>query len=309
MFARRLLSIVTLICVTIFALVVLKGRHPGTSQPENAVASGSAPASPDGVASQAAETTQHTQEQPTNLAPPVIEISAAQLYQEYKANEVLADTKYKGNWLYVSGVVAEIGKDFTDAPYLRLLAGQFQFDNVRAMLGKSATSVLAQLHKGNRVSVMCLGRGMLVGSPVLDCTRDNVPPRPQHSERSPDQPSESPSAATPANGSSMPPQNDTAAAVAPVMQTTSFDCLRARSEAEHLICTDAELAREDVELAGLFRKAKTAATNPSAFKERTRQAWNDRERNCHDKDCLVRWYVAQKAVLSRIAETGEVSAN
>jgi hypothetical protein len=102
-------------------------------------------------------------------------------------------------------------------------------------------------------------------------------------------------------------------ATAPVQQSTgpqpSFDCTKARSDAEHLICGDAELAAADVQLAALYAKAKAAATDQTAFKERTRQEWNYREQNCHDRECLLRWYADQKVALSQIAETGTVSSN
>jgi uncharacterized protein len=40
--------------------------------------------------------------------------------------------------------------------------------------------------------------------------------------------------------------------------TTSFDCSKARSDAERLICTDPELATDNVELTRIFAKAKAA---------------------------------------------------
>ncbi|MGF6976541.1 hypothetical protein QFZ94_004991 [Paraburkholderia sp. JPY465] len=84
---------------------------------------------------------------------------------------------------------------------------------------------------------------------------------------------------------------------------TSFDCSKAHSDAEHLICGDAELAADDVELAALYAKAKAAATDEAAFRERTRTQWNYREQTCHERECLVRWYADQKVALSEIANT------
>ncbi|WP_432735203.1 DUF4236 domain-containing protein [Ralstonia solanacearum] len=90
-------------------------------------------------------------------------------------------------------------------------------------------------------------------------------------------------------------------------QQTSFDCTKARSDAEHIICSDAELAAADVQLAAIYAKAKAAATNPIAFKERTRAQWNYRERQCHDRECVARWYADQKVVLSEMANTGDAA--
>lgn len=67
--------------------------------------------------------------------------------------------------------------------------------------------------------------------------------------------------------------------------TTSFDCSKARSDAERIICTGPELATNDVELASIFAKAKASVADQSAFRERTRQQWNYREQNCHDRSC------------------------
>ena len=90
-------------------------------------------------------------------------------------------------------------------------------------------------------------------------------------------------------------------------QQTSFDCTKARSDAEHIICSDPELAASDVQLAAIYAKAKAAATDPIAFKERTRAQWNYRELQCHDRECVARWYADQRVVLSEIANTGNAA--
>lgn len=97
-----------------------------------------------------------------------IKISAAKLYADYHANEVLADQKYKGKWLMVTGTVMEIGKDFTDSPYLRLGENN-QFETVNGYFSKSHLAELAQIKKGVVVDITCRGNGMIIGSPALDC--------------------------------------------------------------------------------------------------------------------------------------------
>ncbi|WMY10953.1 hypothetical protein [Paraburkholderia phenoliruptrix] len=88
--------------------------------------------------------------------------------------------------------------------------------------------------------------------------------------------------------------------------TPSFDCAKAKSDAERLICSDTDLAARDIELALLFAKAKAAVIDKEAFKQRTRRQWNYREQMCHDRECLVRWYFDQRTALSQIAATGRV---
>ncbi len=104
--------------IAVIAFMVYESQPTGTSSAPMADASNVATVSP--PPSGTAEPQPSEQATEATTAIPVIEISATQLYEEYKANEVLADTKYKGRWLYDSGVVNEIGKDITDDPYVNL---------------------------------------------------------------------------------------------------------------------------------------------------------------------------------------------
>ncbi|WP_376712945.1 lysozyme inhibitor LprI family protein [Burkholderia sp.] len=92
------------------------------------------------------------------------------------------------------------------------------------------------------------------------------------------------------------------------LQQTSFDCAKAKSIPEFLICHDADLAAADRELATTYQQAKDAAVDKTAFVERTRKQWNFREKNCRDKECLTSWYAYQKRILTKIAQTGDVTA-
>jgi len=85
---------------------------------------------------------------------------------------------------------------------------------------------------------------------------------------------------------------------------TSFDCAKAKSISENLICHNSELAASDREMAGIFNQAKAAATDTEAFTKRVRKQWNYREKNCFDNACLTAWYAYMKDVLSQIAQTG-----
>lgn len=91
------------------------------------------------------------------------------------------------------------------------------------------------------------------------------------------------------------------------LQQTSFDCTKARSIPEYLICHDPDLAAADRDLATVYLQAKGAVTDKAAFTERVRKQWNFREKNCRDKECLVSWYAYQKRILTKIAQTGDVT--
>lgn len=107
---------------------------------------------------------------------------------------------------------------------------------------------------------------------------------------------------------SLPSPPDTAQSTSPIQQP-SFDCTKAKSIPEYLICHDSELAASDRELAALYIQAKAAATDKAAFADRTRKQWNYREKNCRDKECLKSWYTYQKNVLTKITQTGDAQAN
>jgi TPR repeat protein len=70
----------------------------------------------------------------------------------------------------------------------------------------------------------------------------------------------------------------------------SFDCATARSPAERLICTDDDLARRDVELARLYRRARDHAVDERVLIAEQRD-WIALRRNvCTSKECLDRAY-------------------
>lgn len=101
-------------------------------------------------------------------AKPPIRISATDLKAAYDKNEVAADIQYKGRTLIVNGVIASIDKDFMDSPVVNL-ASDNEFMHVMAKFDKSDAARLAQLHKGDQITLTCVGNGRIVGSPVLKC--------------------------------------------------------------------------------------------------------------------------------------------
>jgi uncharacterized protein YecT (DUF1311 family) len=87
---------------------------------------------------------------------------------------------------------------------------------------------------------------------------------------------------------------------------TSFDCRKASSDAEHLICTDPQLASADVELAQIYARAKMSVVDQVGFRDRTVRQWTYREQYCHDRTCVARWYADQKTALTEISRTGRM---
>jgi hypothetical protein len=78
----------------------------------------------------------------------------------------------------------------------------------------------------------------------------------------------------------------------------SFDCKLAKSPVENLIYADDDLSALDRELADLLAQAKQESADTQKLLFETRAAWNWREKNCRDKECLLTWYAERKNVYS-----------
>ena len=72
----------------------------------------------------------------------------------------------------------------------------------------------------------------------------------------------------------------------------SFDCRKARSVSERLICSNPELAALDRGLAQHFDAVRDAIAegDRKAFAAEARKAWQVREAHCRDVACLSEWY-------------------
>lgn len=99
------------------------------------------------------------------------------------------------------------------------------------------------------------------------------------------------------------------AATASTAIAASFDCAKARSDSEKLICGDAVLSGLDDDLAILFRKARAAAPNKGNFDTDAKLQWKWREANCHDRECLLNWYASRRSALSSLVASRPPSAS
>ena len=98
-------------------------------------------------------------------------VTARELFDDFQANEVRANGKYKGNSIKVSGVVSRIGTDIADTPYVALEVGDPVF-SVQAMFRKSDAGRLTGLSIGDQVIIQgrCdgkLGNVLLRNSSLL----------------------------------------------------------------------------------------------------------------------------------------------
>jgi hypothetical protein len=104
---------------------------------------------------------------PSNPVPsaPELTVSSAKLAEDYEANEVSADMKYKGKRLQMSGMVVSVNKDIVDAVWVGIEGGSNPFMPIHAE-GLDPTRA-AGLKKGQMLSLTCTGAGMIIGSPIL----------------------------------------------------------------------------------------------------------------------------------------------
>lgn len=84
----------------------------------------------------------------------------------------------------------------------------------------------------------------------------------------------------------------------------SFDCAKARSYSEKLVCSTPDLSRADEELGRIYRRAKQATGNSKDFRQLAEDFWKKRER-CRDEQCVRNWYQGAKAAYETIIQAGD----
>jgi uncharacterized tellurite resistance protein B-like protein len=95
------------------------------------------------------------------------------------------------------------------------------------------------------------------------------------------------------------------AGVPVISHAASFNCAKANSPNELMICADRQLSVMDDDLAALYRAAKAVAPDAVAFKKETNDEWRKRER-CADRDCLVVWYKRRSGQLATVLNHAQI---
>lgn len=124
----------------------------------------SSPSNPTEPVSQVSPTESESEEE---ISIPPIKISALQLSEEYNANKIAADQKYKDRILEVSGVINSIDKDILNTPYITLRGQEFSLFGVQCMFDKSQEDKLAKLIKGQSITITGKVSGELIGNIIL----------------------------------------------------------------------------------------------------------------------------------------------
>lgn len=79
--------------------------------------------------------------------------------------------------------------------------------------------------------------------------------------------------------------------------SASFDCSKAGSANEKIICNDPQLSAMDDKLGKTFKQARKKAADRRAFNTASDKQWRWREQNCSTRECLVDWYRLRQSEL------------
>jgi tRNA_anti-like len=93
-------------------------------------------------------------------------ITAEDLWAAYVRDPAGADRRFKDRSLLVSGMVRSVGRDFDGRAMVRLSTGD-PYESVNAKLATRSEASVAAMSKGKSVSLLCMGRGRLIGAPQL----------------------------------------------------------------------------------------------------------------------------------------------
>ncbi|MBF0185430.1 MAG: DUF1311 domain-containing protein [Magnetococcales bacterium] len=87
-----------------------------------------------------------------------------------------------------------------------------------------------------------------------------------------------------------------------------FDCRKASSAVEKMICADQRLAALDAELSARYKEAVRSVADPEAL-QRAQRSWLQQERNlCSTPDCLLQIYPQRLQALSVLGNAGATAA-
>lgn len=94
------------------------------------------------------------------------EISAAELWMATSRDPAGTDRTFRDRSVLVTGTIRSIDHDFEGHLVARLNTGD-AFETVNATLATRDDPALAGVSKGRVVSLLCVGRGVLMGAPLL----------------------------------------------------------------------------------------------------------------------------------------------
>jgi ribosomal protein L40E len=108
---------------------------------------------------------------PKTAAAPAIpkassQVTASELWAAYARDAAEADRDFRDKAVVVTGVVRSLERDYEGSMVARLATGD-AFETVNAKLATRTDPSLVGVLKGRSVSLLCVGRGALMGAPQL----------------------------------------------------------------------------------------------------------------------------------------------
>jgi hypothetical protein len=94
------------------------------------------------------------------------EVTAVELWAAYGRDPAAADRQFRDRAVVVTGLVQTIERDFEGTMVARLSTGD-AFETVNAKLATRNDPTMVGVIKGRPVSLLCVGRGTLMGAPQL----------------------------------------------------------------------------------------------------------------------------------------------
>jgi hypothetical protein len=95
-----------------------------------------------------------------------VQVTAAELWAAYARDPAGADRQFRDRSVAVTGLVQSIDRDFEGSMVARLSTGD-AFETVNAKLATRNDPTMVGVIKGRPVSLLCVGRGALLGAPQL----------------------------------------------------------------------------------------------------------------------------------------------
>jgi uncharacterized protein len=92
-------------------------------------------------------------------------------------------------------------------------------------------------------------------------------------------------------------------------RAATFDCDKASTSVEKVICSDTRLTNLDDQLGRRYKDALAASSNSGALKAE-QKAWLSSRNQCKDSDCIIKAYDDRISVLSAMsspAKSGDVT--
>ena len=94
------------------------------------------------------------------------QVTASELWAAYARNAAEADHLYRDRSVVVNGIVRSVERDLEGSMVARLSTGD-AFETVNAKLATRDDPTMVGVIKGRPVSLLCVGRGALMGAPQL----------------------------------------------------------------------------------------------------------------------------------------------